>query len=133
MYIEHPGFVSSLAGGILKISLLESAGCSACHSGLCVLGETSKQVEIQNHHYSFKVGDEVNVRINPTSGIAAVAWLYVVPFFLLVAVLGGMLMAQFNEGWSGLCALSALVPYYTALYLFRKILGKQCKLDVVKR
>ncbi|MBL7857358.1 MAG: SoxR reducing system RseC family protein [Cyclobacteriaceae bacterium] len=133
-YIQHAGFVVAHEKGKLHISLLETAGCSSCHNALCLLGNTgSKQVEVRDSTSHFLVGEEVVVRINPASGYAAVAWLYMLPFALIMAVMILLLQLQYAEGIAGLLSFGVLVPYYGTLYLLRKQFRGQCKIEIAKR
>ncbi len=132
-YLEHIGLVTDCSNSRLKISLVGS-GCSACHKSLCMLGDSkAKEVEIPYKENGFMAGDEVIVRINPSSGYQAVILLYFVPFLLLLLMLIVMLHAGYNEGISGLTSLLILVPYFGLLYTFRKEISTHCKMEVVKR
>ena len=133
-HIQHPGFVTANENGRISVSLLASSGCSSCHKSLCVLGDTGvKQVKVNQATDSFCVGEEVMVRINPASGYAAVAWLYLVPFALIMVVMITLLAWQYPEGWAGICSLGILVPYYAILYFLRDRMRKQCKIEIIKR
>ncbi len=132
-YLEHIGLVTDSSNSRLKISLVGS-GCSACHKSLCMLGDSkAKEVDIPYKENRFRAGDEVIVRINPSSGYQAVILLYFVPFLLILLMLLGMLRAGYNEGISGLMSLIILGPYFGLLYTFRKVISTQCKMEVVKR
>lgn len=132
-YLEHMGLVTESSNSRLKISLVGS-GCSACHKSLCMLGDSkAKEVEIPYKENELRAGDEVIVRINPSSGYQAVVLLYFVPFLLILLMLTGMLRAGYNEGISGLTSLLILGPYFGVLYTFRKVISTRCKMEVVKR
>jgi len=132
-YLEHIGLVTDSSNSRLKISLVGS-GCSVCHKSLCMLGDSkAKEVEIPYKENAFRAGDEVIVRINPSSGYQAVVLLYFVPFLLILLMLTGMLRAGYNEGISGLTSLLILGPYFGLLYTLRKVISTQCKMEVVKR
>lgn len=133
-HIQHPGFVTSLHDDVIRISLVESSGCSACHNGFCMMGDSgSRQLEFKCSQGAFNVGDEVMVRIRPSLGYAAVAWLYAVPFLLVLGVLLILTGLSFGEGVAGLCALTALAPYYGVVFALRKRIRRYGQLDVIKR
>jgi len=133
-YIEHPGFISALNQGVMKISLVGSGGCASCHKSLCMLRDTThREVELPCDQHGFSVGDEVMVRMKPSSGYAAVALLYVIPFVLMMVVMIVALSFQVSEGIAGLCALLILIPYYGLLLLMRKYMKQQCQFNVVRR
>jgi positive regulator of sigma E activity len=132
-YPEHIGLVTDNQQGRLKISLTGS-GCSACHKSLCMLGDSkAKEIEIRVSKHELKIGDEVLVKINPSSGYKAVAFLYLLPFLLMLGSLIFFLDIGYSEGISGLTSLAMLIPYFGILYGFRNRLGSECKIQVVKK
>ncbi len=92
-----------------------------------------REVELPYKQHSFQVGDEVSVRMKPSTGYAAVGWLYVLPFVVMIVVLIFVLMVNGSEGIAGISALLVLAPYYGMLYLRRAFFQKQCQVEVVKR
>lgn len=131
-YFEHTGLVTANQNGRITISLTGS-GCSACHNSLCMLGDSkAREIKIPQQGFKLKVGDEVVVKINPASGYKAVAFLYLVPFLLMLGSLLFMLGKGYPEGISGLTSLLMLIPYFSILYGFRKQLGSRCSIDVEK-
>lgn len=132
-YLEHIGLVTANQNGRITVSLTGS-GCSACHKSLCMLGDSkAREVEIPQRGYPLNIGDEVLVKINPSSGYKAVALLYIIPFLLMFGSLLFMSGIGYSDGISGLTALMMLIPYFIMLYGFRKQLGSQCRVDVVKK
>lgn len=118
----------------MKISLVGAGGCASCHKSLCMLRDTTyREVEVPYNQHGFSVGDEVLVRMKPSSGYAAVAWLYFIPFVLMMVVMMVALNFQVSEAIAGLGALLILMPYYGLLLLTRKYLKRQCQFNVVKR
>ncbi|MBX2963878.1 MAG: SoxR reducing system RseC family protein [Cyclobacteriaceae bacterium] len=133
-YIEQPGFISSLNQGMMKIALVGSGGCSSCHKSLCMLRDISqREVEVPCADYTFQVGDEVLVRMKPSAGFTAVAWMYTLPFVLIMASMITALAFHVHEGVAGLVAVLVLVPYYSMLYLIRQRFNQSCKFEVLKR
>ena len=133
-YLEQAGLVTDSKNGRIKISLTGS-GCSACHNSLCMLGDSkAKEVEINALNENWLLaGDEVIVKINPSSGYKAVALLYILPFFLMLLSIFIVSQSGYNEGIAGLTSLLMLVPYFGLLFLFRKKLRSQCTIEVEKR
>ena len=132
-YLEHIGLVTANQHGRITISLTGS-GCSACHKSLCMLGDSKAgEVEIPQQGHTLNIGDEVLVKINPSSGYKAVTLLYIVPFLLMFGSLLIMLALGYSDGISGLTALMILIPYFSMVYGFRKQLRGQCSVDVVKK
>lgn len=99
-----------------------------------MLRDTSqREVIVPCTQQALQVGDEVLVRMKPTTGYTAVLWLYVAPFAVVMLVMVGMLMLNSNEGVAGLSALLSLVPYYGLLFLMRHYFQQSCRFEVVKR
>lgn len=131
-HIEHAGFVKSAADNAIIVSLIGS-GCTSCHNSLCMLGESkAKEVVIATPQHSFHTGDEVIVRINPSSGYKAVLLLYLLPFVLMMGCMWLAFELGYQEGVAGLSSLLVLIPYYAVLYLFKDKLAGQCKIDIAK-
>jgi positive regulator of sigma E activity len=99
-----------------------------------MLGESkAKEVIIPVGEHALKMGDEVLVKINPTSGYKAVLMLYLVPFALMMVMLWMVLQFGYQEGIAGLASLLILVPYFSLLYLLKNKLSSQCTIDVEKK
>jgi positive regulator of sigma E activity len=132
-YLEHIGLVTDSQHDRVRISLLGS-GCSACHRSLCMLGDSrAKEVEISTRENMFKSGDEVIVKINPSSGYKAVTLLYLIPFMLMILTLVGISKFGYHESIAGIAALLILIPYYGMIYLLKDYLKGQCSIEVEKR
>lgn len=132
-YLEHIGLVTDRSNSLLKISLV-GYGCSACHKSLCMLGDSkAKEIEIPAQQSGLQPGDEVVVRINPSSGYKAVFLLYLLPFLLMLLSILVMQNLGYHESIAGFTSLLILVPYFLMVYGFRKKIGSQCHIDVIKR
>ena len=132
-YFESLGFVTSSLNGTLKIALTGS-GCSACHHSLCMLGESkAKELEVTTTNSAFRVGEEVLIRVNPASAYLGLMLLYLLPFLLLVCLLIGFLQMGYAESIAGTISLGSLVPYFLFLFLFRKQLATQCRVNIIKK
>jgi positive regulator of sigma E activity len=132
-YFESLGFVTSSLNGRLKIALTGS-GCSACHHSLCMLGDSkAKELEVTATNSAFLVGEEVLIRVNPASAYLGLVLLYLLPFLLLVGLLIGFLQMGYTESIAGSISLASLVPYFLLLFLFRKQLATQCRVNIIKK
>jgi sigma-E factor negative regulatory protein RseC len=131
--IEQIGLVTEASGDYAKISVL-GAGCSSCHNSLCMLGDSkAKEVTVKLNSLAVYPGEEVIVRINSSSGYKAVMWLYIIPFILMIGLLTTVGQLGYHESIAGLASLAILIPYFSVLYLFRKTLASQCRIDIAKR
>lgn len=126
--IEHEGVVLSDDGVTLRVSLLVSSACSSCQaSRLCQASESREKVVEARRSPGCRagVGQPVVVVGSARLGMKAVALAYAVPALILVAgVVAGKTLLD-SDAAGGLLALAALVPWYTALYLARRRLGRQ--------
>ncbi len=133
-YIETEGLVTECTGNRVKVLLTGNAACSGCHTSLCMQADPkSRYVEVQMSIPSLQAGDEVMVRVKPSSAYQAALWLYGLPFVFILTVL--ILLTDF--GWpehvAGLASMGILVPYYIGLYMIRKMVSRPCTVDVLKR
>ena len=120
--ISHRGKVLSVDGGCIRVEIISSSACSACHAaGLCSMSEAVKKVvEIPaagNPGYS--AGEEVVLTLKPSMGMKAVLAAYVLPLVILLLLCVSMSFAGFNELYTGLAGLAALAAYYAVLYFMR--------------
>ncbi len=133
-YIEQSGLVIANTNGNMKVTIVGNSGCSACHNSLCMLGDSkSKELEVTMKNALFQIGEEVFIRINPTSAYLGLILLYLLPFLLLVGLLVGLLQMGYVESMAGAISLVSLVPYFLFLFLFREKLGSQCRVNIVKK
>jgi sigma-E factor negative regulatory protein RseC len=133
-YIEQSGLVIANTNGNMKVTIVGNGGCSACHNSLCMLGDSkSKELEVTMKNALFQIGEEVLIRINPTSAYLGLILLYLLPFLLLVGLLIGLLQAGYPESVAGVFSLVSLLPYFLFLFLLRKQLATQCRVNIVKK
>lgn len=119
--VEHEGLVQEVAPGMVKVNLLNAAGCTSCHArSLCRVSETdNKVIEIASGVQGIRAGDRVRVCFEESLGAKALFIGYVIPFFVVMAVLLLAWTITGSEMVSGLSALGSLIPYYLILSLFR--------------
>jgi len=116
----------------LIVNIISQSACSTCHaSGACTVSDfQDKEIEITDFKKTYQVGEQVTIVFKESKGFAALAWGYLIPFFL---VLGTLIIASqltTNELKSGLISLGILIPYYTALYFLRHHLKKIFKFEL---
>ncbi len=132
-YFEQSGLILSTGNGQVKVSI-QGAGCSACHKSLCMLGDSkAKELEIMVHDNAFNTGDEVIVRISPSSGYTAVGMLYLVPFLFMITTLWVLTTLRYTEFIAGLSSLMILIPYFSIVFLMRKRLHHKCEIGLIKK
>lgn len=120
--IEHVGIIEQIDGDVAHVKIENVSACASCHAkGACTAADQEEKfLDVPLHGSQYKKGDPVYVQIAKRLGFRAVAFGYVYPFLLLMAVLIGTLAAGVGELQAGTFALFSLVPYYLGLYLFRK-------------
>lgn len=126
--ISHKGRVLEVSPQFTTVEIISESACSACHAkGLCSLSESkAKTVLVPTSGWdSFSPGDEVNVILKLTMGYKAVWLAYVVPLFVLVAVLLGLCALGVNELYAGLGAIGTVALYYFIIFLLRNKLNNQ--------
>jgi sigma-E factor negative regulatory protein RseC len=124
--ISHQGLVESVDNGIAKVTIASVSACSSCHAqGACSASDMqNKVIEAIDYKKMVKPGDWVTVVTKESMGLRAVFLAYLLPFILVLFSLIIGHIYSINESASGLISLSILIPYYTALYLFKNILKK---------
>jgi len=124
--IEHEGIVKSSDKKSVTVSIISSSACTGCHAeGICSLsGREEKTVEIPGI-YKVVPGESVTVLMKQSSGFAAVFLGYVLPLILVVAILIILASISVPELTAGLGAIAILIPYYLALYFFRKRINRK--------
>lgn len=120
--ISHRGRVVEITPELTSVEIISEAACAFCHAkGLCGLGESkSKLVQLPTSPYmDLAPGDEVEVLLSASMGHKAVWIAYVIPCFLLIAVLLILNATAVGELASGLCAIASVLVYYFVVWLFR--------------
>ena len=120
--ISHRGRVVEITPELTSVEIVSEAACASCHAkGLCGLGESqSKLVQLPTSPYmDLAPGDEVEVLLSASMGHKAVWIAYVIPCFLLIAVLLILNATAVGELASGLCAIASVLVYYFVVWLFR--------------
>jgi sigma-E factor negative regulatory protein RseC len=118
--IYHRGIVQNTGNNSVLVVITSESACSGCHArGACGMsGREYKEIEIPGS-YSVKKGDEVTVRLNLSSGYAAVILAYVVPLVILLVSLIVLNILNVTELMAGLLSMAMLVPYFAILFLLR--------------
>ena len=72
-----------------------------------------------------ELGDQVTVAMSAGNGRLAVVLAFVVPFFILIAVLVLCLWITGDEAMAALMGIASLVPYYVVLHFLEKRISRQ--------
>ena len=120
--ITHPGIIDHITEDSVFVKILAMSACSTCHAkSMCNIAEVEEKiVEVRkDSSRKYDLGQEVMVSMKKSLGGKAVFFGYVLPFFILMGVLLGVLFISNDQGLAGLLAIAALIPYYWLLYIFR--------------
>lgn len=126
--IVHSGRIVEITPEFTSVEIVSESACSACHAkGLCGVSESRiKVVQLSTRGWDdYKVGDEVQLVLKSSMGHRAVWLAYVIPLFILLAVMLGLLEAGVRDIVSAGVAVAAIAVYYFVLWLCRKKLQKE--------
>ncbi len=131
--IRHPGVVTEVSDGVIRVKILQVSACAQCAAkGACsVTDMAEKIVEVDNYRgRSLKPGDNVTLAIKRSTGTRAVFLGYLVPFLLMMTIMitGSFFISR--EGLLALVSIGSVVPYYMGLYYFRNRLKKGFKISI---
>ena len=121
--ISHSGVIERIEEDCIKVRIVQTSACAACKvASHCNAAESKvKVVDVFGcNTTNYSTGQEVTVWASRDVANRALLLGFGVPFLLLVCVLLLALRLTANEGTAALLALGSLVPYYFALWLFRK-------------
>ena len=142
--IKHDGIIIALNGdGIARVRIVQTSACSACKAkAMCASAESKEKemdvvligdeaMRLRGESMNYKVGDEVEVMVQQRMGWKAVVLAYLLPFFVMLAVMfiGNGLLAMGDgakrEAVLGTVALCAMALYYLVLGMFKGKLQKE--------
>jgi positive regulator of sigma E activity len=129
----HSGYISKIKANSVVVALEPNLECDACHAkGVCgATGAVTKKIEVYHSEETFDLNDHVKVYLKKTTGLKAVFWAYIFPFFLMFLSL--LISSNFLEEWlAGLVSLFILVPYYVTLHVLKNKLKASFRVSVLK-
>jgi sigma-E factor negative regulatory protein RseC len=132
---SQPAIVRLVHGGHIQVEVDRRSACAACRSTHCHLTDHQTalfDLEYPQSSLHFRVGDQVNLIVNRSTGITAIILGYILPCLLVVTGLFSCYALTHQEGLSGLVSLSLLIPYYGVLFLNREILKKKIHIEIQK-
>jgi positive regulator of sigma E activity len=124
--IEHEGVVRDVDEKSLTVLLSPMTACSGCHSekSCGMSGNTEKIVNIQGR-FHVKPGDHVVVTMKQSLGYSALFIGYLMPLLIVLLLLIILISLSVNELYAGLLSIGVLIPYYSALFFYRKYIDKK--------
>jgi sigma-E factor negative regulatory protein RseC len=120
--IDHTGVVDSVESLVATVRISSQSACASCHArGACsAADQTEKILNVSIGGLDVHPGEAVKVRIARRTGLRAVAFGYVYPFFVLMLTLIALTIAGVPELQAGLWSLASLAPYYLVVYLLKE-------------
>ncbi len=120
--IDHRGIIESVENRVATVRINSQSACASCHAkGACSSADQSEKViHVSVDGLEVFPGDAVKVRIARRTGLRAVAFGYIYPFFVLLFTLIALTIAGVSEQKAGLWSLASLVPYYFGVYLLKE-------------
>ena len=144
--IKHDGIIIALnEDGTALVRIVQTSACAACKAkAMCASAESVEKemrvtllmdngrpagygvLDADKPLLEYKVGDEVEVMVQQKMGWKAVVLAYLLPFFIMLAVmLIGNAIWAVREEILGTAALCAMAVYYLVLGIFKDKLQKE--------
>ena len=149
--IKHDGIIIALnEDGTALVRIVQTSACAACKAkAMCASAESAEKemTVVLLGDGQWAIGDRVEVMVQQKMGWKAVVLAYLLPFFLMLAVMfvGNGLLAM-GDGATGLLgdeakreavlgtvALCAMAVYYLVLGMFKDKLQKEFSFTARKR
>lgn len=120
--VTHKGIVETISGTNVRVRFVAHSACSACHArGVCSVSDSEEKfVDVTEPIQGLKVGDHVEVVLAQSQGFKAVWYGYGLPLIILLTVIFVLYGITGRDAISALAGLGALIPYYLAVYFFRR-------------
>lgn len=152
--IKHDGIIIALNGdGTALVRIVQTSACAACKAkAMCASAESAEKemrvtllmdngrpagygvLDADKPLLEYKVGDEVEVMVQQKMGWKAVVLAYLLPFFVMLAVIFmGNALWNVREEILGTAALCAMALYYIVLGLFKDRLQKEFSFTAKKK
>ena len=136
--IKHDGIIIALnEDGTALVRIVQTSACTACKAkAMCASAESAEKemTVVLLGDEQWAVGDEVEVMVQQKMGWKAVVLAYLLPFFVMLAVmLIGNAIWAVREEILGTAALCAMALYYLVLGMFKNKLQKEFSFTAKKK
>ena len=136
--IKHDGIIIALnEDGTALVRIVQTSACTACKAkAMCASAESAEKemTVVLLGDEQWAVGNEVEVMVQQKMGWKAVVLAYLLPFFVMLAVIFmGNALWNVREEILGTAALCAMALYYLVLGLFKDKLQKEFSFTARKR
>lgn len=136
--IKHDGIIIALnEDGTALVRIVQTSACAACKAkAMCASAESAEKemTVVLLGDEQWAMGDEVEVMVQQKMGWKAVVLAYLLPFFVMLAVIFmGNALWNVREEILGTAALCAMALYYIVLGLFKSKLQKEFSFTAKKK
>ena len=134
--IKHDGIVIAVNGdGTVRVRIVQTSACAACKAkAMCASAESKEKEILAIGDGLLAIGDEAEVMVQQKMGWKAVLLAYLLPFFVLLAVMFlGNAIWEVREEILGTAALCAMAFYYILLGCFKDKLQKEFSFTARKK
>lgn len=136
--IKHDGIIIALnEDGTALVRIVQTSACAACKAkAMCASAESAEKemTVVLLGDEQWAVGNEVEVLVQQKMGWKAVILAYLLPFFVMLAVIFiGNALWNVREEILGTAALCAMALYYIVLGLFKSKLQKEFSFTAKKK
>ncbi len=128
--------VKRVDGLEVVVEMTINSACAACHAkDLCLAHERREELitVTVGDPSIFSVGDTVLLQMHKSMGHKAVVLAYLIPVFILLAIMLGLYSATGNELLSVLLALLLMVIYFFSLRFFKSKFEKTIQFTISKK
>lgn len=132
--IEHTGRIQHIEGNQVQVLITQNSACSECHAkSACTAADSAEKIiDVTTDDPTYKVGDNVIIYGQRSTGMKAVLLAFVIPFLLILLTLFILRNFVENEAISGTIALAVLIPYYIILSFFKNKLKANLQFYIKK-
>lgn len=136
--IKHDGIIIALnEDGTALVRIVQTSACAACKAkAMCASAESAEKemTVVLLGDKQWAVGNEVEVLVQQKMGWKAVILAYLLPFFVMLAVIFmGNALWNVREEILGTAALCAMALYYIVLGQFKSKLQKEFSFTAKKK
>lgn len=136
--IKHDGIIIALnEDGTALVRIVQTSACAACKAkAMCASAESAEKemTVVLLGDEQWAVGNEVEVMVQQKMGWKAVVLAYLLPFFVMLAVIFmGNALWNVREEILGTAALCAMALYYLVLGMFKSKLQKEFSFTAKKK
>ena len=124
--IRHEGIVLAVNDGKALVEIIQTSACSACKArSMCMSAESQEKRIDALMMEPMEPGDRVAVMVAEKLAWKAALLAYILPFVVMIAIVGLLEIWIHNEAVVGTIALCAIALYYIMLSFFRGRLQKE--------